>query len=308
MTIDNKLLVTIVGLKHFFSSFLAVRLVENKIEMGRNFSKFLNWFLKFDFDAFILKGNRQTDVSTACIFCKTITINDKEGENLSFCKDNTDVLSKWRHDASLSGNPLIETDEQIDFLMRLARIAGAEIGRMVVHDNKMSKTKSQKTPLANYDQEKDWDSSSPIIKQFIDEIMPECDCFLLKVTFRNNIFLGNQKRKYPFKPQSCYFISSIIQYLHDKKKILDFLSSIGVGVGNKPINNLEKNQIESFNSVFWETPVDATVMAVMDNNQSDFSSKSFKPLKDNHHVDCLNVLQVIKPSGNPYLSKESKSI
>ena len=103
--------------------------------------------------------------------------------------------------------------------------------------------------------------------------MPECDCFLLKVTFRNNIFLGNQKRKYPFKPQSCYFISSIIQYLHDKKKILDFLSSIGVGVGNKPINNLEKNQIESFNSVFWETPVDVTVMAVMDNNQSDFSSK-----------------------------------
>ena len=66
--------------------------------------------------------------------------------------------------------------------------------------------------------------------------------------------------------------------------------------------------IESFNSVFWETHVDATVMAVMDNNQIDFSSKSFKPLKDNHHVDCLNVLQVIKPSGNPLLSKESKSI
>ena len=39
-------------------------------------------------------------------------------------------------------------------------------------------------------------------------------------------------------------------------------------------------------------------MAVMDNNQSDFSTKRFKPLKDSHHVDCLNVLQVIKPAGN----------
>ena len=309
ITIDNKLFVTAVGLKHFFSSFLAVRLIENKLEMGRKHSKFLNWILKFDFDAFILKGSGQIDASKACTFCKSIAnYDDDDGDNLSFCKSNTEVVSKWRQDASLSGNPLLETDEQIDFLMHLARIAGAELGRMVVHDNRISNNKSQKTSLANYDPEKDWDSSSPIIKKFIDKIMPESDCFLFKVSFRNNIFLANQKRNYPYKPQSLYFVSSIIKYMHDKKKILDFLSSIGVGVEDPAIQNLEKNQIDSFNSVFWETPVTATVMAVMDNNQSDFSSKSFNPLKDNHHVDCLNVLQVIKPSGNPLLSKESKSI
>ena len=66
---------------------------------------------------------------------------------MSFCKDNTDVLSTWRHDASLSGNPLIETDEQIDFLMRLARIAGAEIGRMVFHETKCKRPKVKRSRL-----------------------------------------------------------------------------------------------------------------------------------------------------------------
>ena len=44
MTIYNKLLVTIVGLKHFFSSFLAIRLVENKIETVEIFPKLLIGF------------------------------------------------------------------------------------------------------------------------------------------------------------------------------------------------------------------------------------------------------------------------
>ena len=307
MTINNKLLVTAVGLKHFFSSFIAVRLIENKLSMEWKHSKFLNWFLKFDFDAFILKANNHSDLSTACKFCKTIA-TDNVVDSLSFCKTNSKVVSKWRYEADLAGEPLKETDEQIDFLMRLAKIAGCELRRIIVHDNKVSKTKSQKTPLAKYDPQEDWESSSPAIKMFIDEIMPENDCFLFKVTFRNQIFLGNQKRNYPYKPQSCYFISSIIKYLHDKQKILDFLSSIGIGVGDDPVNNLEKNQIDSFNSVFWKIPENATVMAVMDNNQADFSTKSFKPLKDSHHVDCLNVLQVVKPSGNSNLNKESKSI
>ena len=126
--------------------------------------------------------------------------------------------------------------------------------------------------------------------------------------FRNNILVGNQKQFNPLKPQSCYFISSVIKYLHDKQKILDFLSRIGIGVTDDAINNLEKRQIAQFNSVFWNLPDDATVMAVMDNNQTDFSTKTFKPLNDTHHVDCLNVLQVIKPSGNLNLNKNSKPL
>ena len=83
----------------------------------------------------------------------------------------------------------------------------------------------------------------------------------------------------------------MIKYLHDKQKILDFLSMMGIGVGDDPINNLEKNQIDEFNRVFWDIPDNTTVMAVMDNNQADFSTKSFKPLKDSHHVDCLEDLE-----------------
>ena len=128
------------------------------------------------------------------------------------------------------------------------------------------------------------------------------------MTLRNSIFLGNQKRNYNLKPQSCYFTSAIIKYLSDKQKILDFLSSIGIGVGDDPINKLEKNQIDNFNSLFWTIPTNCTVMTVMDNNQADMATKGYNPLKDNHHVDGLNVLQVIKPVGNLYLDKESKHI
>ena len=138
--------------------------------------------------------------------------------------------------------------------------------------------------------------------------MPEAQSDLFRVTFKNIIFLGNQKRNYPFKPQSCYFTSCIIKYLHDKQKILDFLSSIGIGVGDDAINNLEKSQIDEFNIAFWDIPSSSTVMAVMDNNQTDFGKKSYNPLKDNHHVDCLNVLQVIKPVGNFNLRSNSKSV
>ena len=61
ITIDNKLLITVAGLKHFFSSFITVRILENKLEMDWKHSKFLNWFLKFDFDTFILKANNGID-------------------------------------------------------------------------------------------------------------------------------------------------------------------------------------------------------------------------------------------------------
>ena len=46
----------------------------------------------------------------------------------------------------------------------------------------------------------------------------------------------------------------------------------------------------------------------MDNNQIDFSTKTFKPLNDTHHVECLNVFQVIKPPGNLNLNKNSKPL
>ena len=152
-------------------------------------------------------------ISPTCKFCDAIG-NDKADN--SFCKNNPEVVKHWRRKATVSGEPLKETDDQLDFLMRLAKVAGRELGRMILHDNKISRTKSQKASLAIYDPEKDWESSSPQIKLFIEEIMPESICPLIKVTFRNNIFLGNQTSFFPYKPQSCYFVSSIIEYLQPK--------------------------------------------------------------------------------------------
>ena len=300
LVIDNKLYVTAVGLKHFFSSFLAIRQMENKLFLDRKQSKFLNWLFKFDTDSFILR-TYNIDLSKICKFCRKILNVD----NTSFSKNNPEV-EKWRNESNKSGEPLEETDEQIDYLVCLAKVAARELRRIILRDN--NKTTSQITPLANYNPQEDWESSCPVLKIFIDEILPENDCPLFKVILRNNIFLGNQKRNYRYKPQSCYFISSVIKLLNDKQKILDFLSKIGIGVGDDAINNLEKNQIGEFNSVFWKIPANATVMAVMDNNQTDYTTKNFNPLKDSHHVDCLNVLQVVKPSGNSNLAKDSKSI
>ena len=301
LNIENKLFVTMVGFKHIFSSFIAIRLLEMKQKMDREHSKFLNWLLKFDFDSFVLKTCDILSTNN-CKFLRKISNLDQS----SFCKKNSDLVSKWRNESSKNGEPIDETDDQIDYLVRLLKSAAQELRRIVLRDSRIYLHKSQQTPLANYNPEVDWESSCPIVKIFISEVLPENDCSLQKVVFRNSILLGSQKRKNHFKPQSCYFISGVIKYLHDKQKILDFLSAMGIGVGDDPINSLEKNQIDQFNSIFWKIPDNATVMAVMDNNQSDFSTKSFKPLKDSHHVDCLNVLQVIKPAGNMDLKQDSK--
>ena len=119
--IDNKLFVTATGLKHFFSSFITVRLIENKLLMEWKHSKFTNQLLKFDFDTFILKATNRVDLFTACKFCKTIATDNVVD---SFCKTSPVVVSNWRYEAGLAGEPLKETDEEIDFLMRLAKIAG----------------------------------------------------------------------------------------------------------------------------------------------------------------------------------------
>ena len=296
VNIQNKVFVTMVGLKHVFSSFIVLRQIKDEVILNREQSKFLNWFLKFDIDSYVLKIK---PASNTCKICQAIL---KE-EPYSFCENNSQLINKWRNDSIKYGEKVPDSDDKVDYIANILDRAAKELKRLILRDSHLCKNK---TSLANYDPEDDWESTCPIVKHFIDEILSENHSTLSKVVFRNSIFVGNQKQKYPLKPQSCYFISSVIKYLHDKQKILDFLSRIGIGVTDTAINNLEKKQIAQFNSVFWNLPDDSTVMAVMDNNQTDFSTKSFKPLNDTHHVDCLNVLQVIKPSGNLNLNKNSK--
>ena len=97
--------------------------------------------------------------------------------------------------------------------------------------------------MVDYEPSLDWQSTSPIVKIFIDEFLSENVSDLCKTTFKNMILLGSKPRNYKYKPQSCYFISCIIKYLNNNSQILQFLSSLGIGVTSRAVENLEKTQI-----------------------------------------------------------------
>ena len=308
VVLDGYLYVNVTGLKHFFSSLVSHRVFENSLDdlIDWKGSKFLNWVLNFDFNSSILKALKLPNCTDICKFCKKAGFDSNDMDD--FFGENSEVITKWKSNLDGKEDKNRYDDEFLAYLACLFKRAAKEIKAIVFLDNKYSQSRSINTPLANYDPREDWASSCPIIKLFIDEILTEAQSDLYKVVFRNLIFLGNQKKNYPFKPQSCYFISCVIKYLHDKQKILDLLSTIGIAVGDDAANRLERRQIDEFNSVFWDLPAPSTVMAVMDNNQADFGSKTYDPLHDEHHVDAINVLQVIKPTGIPNLSKSSKQI
>ena len=306
--LENFVHINATGLKHLFSSLVSHCVFENsctRIDWKR--SKYLNWFLNFDFNSTILRALNLLNTDNQCKFCKKAGFHLKDSE--PFCVDNSESISEWIRKIELKKDKDKYNDENfIAYLVCLFKRAAIEIKAIFAIDQKYDQVRSLDSPLTNYDPSADWTSSCPMIKFFIDEIMPEARSDLCKIIFKNLISIGSQKKNYPFKPKSAYFISCVLKYLQDKKKILDFLSSIGIAVGDDAVNRLEKRQINEFNSIFWDLSKSSTVSAVMDNNQADFSSKNYNPLHDEHHVDCLNVLQVIKPGGNPCLSKTLKDI
>ena len=307
VVLDSKMFINATGLKHFFSSLVSHRVFENSLAniIDWKCAKFLNWVLNFDFNLSIQKAvNIPTDSS--CINCK------KSGLNLNHIKNGFDAnlgnIEKWKSKIESKEDQEKYNSEYLEYLGCLFKVAAKEIRKIIALDIKLSQIRSLDTPLATYNPSEDWLSTCPIIKLFINECFTEQQSDLCKIVFRNMIFIGNQRKNYYLKPQSAYFVSCILKYLHDKQKILDFLSNICIAVGDDPVNRLEKRQIDQFNSVFWNINNSCNVMACMDNNQADFGSKNYNPLHDEHHVDCLNVLQVIKPGGNPVLHKNSKKI
>ena len=245
-------------------------------------SKFINWVLKFDFDQFVLKAHGLlVDSSVSCNFCRFLPSDIEEFTNVS---------------------------SREEYLLCLVKVAGRELCQVIERDNKETQKVSQSAPLASYNAIDDWQSSSSIVKAFLNKLLSKDNSELFKVMIRNAILLVNRPRKCCRKPQSCYFISAVVKYLNDKQKILDFLSSLSIGVGDSAIANLEKKQVNEFNKHFWTIPDSASVMTVMDNNQADFGTKNYNPLNDSHHVDGLNVLQVVKPTGNINLNRRCRSL
>ena len=201
INIQNKFFVTMVGLKHIFSSFIVSRQIKDEVILNREQSKFLNWFLKFDIDSYVLKI---IPASNTCKICQAVL---KE-EPSSFCENSSQLIDKWRNDCIKYGEEFRDSNEKVDYIANIVDRAAKELKRLILHDSKLYKNK--KTSLASYNPEDDWESTCPIVKHFIDEILSENYSTLSKVVFRNNILVGNQKQFNPLKPQSCYFISSVI--------------------------------------------------------------------------------------------------
>ena len=202
-TIDNKLYVTVTGLKHFFSSVSSLRLYQGQStnSLQREPSKFMNWFLKFDLNDVIFKSENLLDLTGCCKICKLVDPSNGI-EKFSFCTKYPEIISSWRKRSDIIKKPLQYTDETIDMLICVLKFAGKELRHIIDHDNKVFQNMSQKTPLANYDPHDDWESSSPLVKIFMDEILSEKQSDLYKIILRIMIFLGCQKKNYPSKPQS----------------------------------------------------------------------------------------------------------
>ena len=69
---ENKSFVNITGLKHFFSSMVSSLLVnvDSNVFLDWKQSKFLNWFLNFDFNSAILRAKGLTTDNNVCKVCK----------------------------------------------------------------------------------------------------------------------------------------------------------------------------------------------------------------------------------------------
>ena len=97
-SINDKLYLNLIGFKHFFSSFLSVRISKSfpsEEVIDWSHSKFINWVLKFNIDSVVLKAINISDFSGACIFCKTIG-SDIAVDKSSFSYNNPKVIGNLR--------------------------------------------------------------------------------------------------------------------------------------------------------------------------------------------------------------------
>ena len=142
-------------------------------------------------------------------------VTDKESD-VDYCRS-----SELKHNIGSSKSNI----SRAEYLVCLAKTAGRELRQLINIDNRQSQKSSHHAPLVNYNPQEDWESSSSVVKLFIDELLNENNTDLLKVTFRNMIFIGSHSRNIGLKPQGCYFISATIKYSNDRQKILDILSN-----------------------------------------------------------------------------------
>ena len=112
VNIQTQVCVTRVGFKHIFSSFIVSRQKENNVILNREQSKFLNWFLKFDIDSYVLKIK---PASNTCKVCQAVL---KE-EPSSFCEINSQQIDKWRNDSIKYREEVRDSNDKVDYVANI---------------------------------------------------------------------------------------------------------------------------------------------------------------------------------------------
>ena len=191
-------------------------------------------------------------------------------------------------------------------LLVLLRKAGQELRTLVNLDHKYTlklRTGNLGLQLVNYDPGLDFDEfTSPPVKVLIESL---CDCNFSdigKVALRDCILVAGHGVTYPLKPLSNYYMGIVVTYTEDTPKLLDVLARIGITTNYKTTSAKVLSSANEYNKQYHGIPLDANINAVGDNGQADMGSKNWSAFKA-HHVDSLNVLQVVFPNGNVSFSK-----
>ena len=312
---------TDICVKHVFSSIVGVHCLDanKRIRFSdESFVKFLNFFLKNDFNSSILPENSK--MYKPCNFCtrfgfQSEKFDDVDG-SISKCLENYLTLQGQRITLMVGGQQYIEPkyfdSKYLAMLLVLLRKAGQEIRVLLNVDHTIaSKTwiSNLGLNLVNYDPAVDYmDFTSPLIKTFIETLCTGNFSYLGRVVLRDCLLVAGHCANYPLKPLSNQFLGIVVTYTEDDAKRLDVLCRIGVTTSYKTTSAKVTSSSIEYNKVYHNIPLDANINAVGDNGQADIGSKNWNAFKE-HHVDSLNVLQVVYPNGNESLSKQpSKTI
>ena len=312
--INGDMFVNFEGLKYILSSFISNRLADERCpSLSYEQSKFVNWILKTDLDILVKKSLQTPDLGDEFNYFSKFQSKSVSSELISssllWFENVENQIGKSSTLTKKSPlDPKYHDPNYISYLSSLLLESVEKLKDLLAIEQIISIKGDEDALLTDYSPSEDLQSSSPLVRSFLGELFTEDSSDLSKVSLRSMCFLAGQSKFYNMKPTSCYYLACLVKTIQDNQKILDLLSQVGLTVTDDAIVRRVDKEVDSFNENFWTLPKDSTVIATLDNNQADCSTKVFSVHHDSHHVDCLNQLQTCKPPGNAALSKVPKSL
>ena len=313
--IQDRIFVTEVGLKYVFSIIIGSHCTSANQLKERPFCKFVNSFYlpvcKISSTVLKKMGDRILD----CKFCESLNMipsDDTEAaEHLALqykeLFENKTLSTVVELDKSNYSNPEYILNVQI-----LLEKAGQELKKLLNFDNLLPTQVGDDRPSAkvvDYNPILDLESNtSYLVKSFLASLSDIDFTDLGKVSLRNQLLLAGHGLNYPIKPVGAYFMGMLVKHVHDKKKLLQILGSLGVTVSYKSLSDFEVTASEEYNKNFHNIPPSVTINCAIDNNQKPVDTAKYSSLKDSHMAECMNIMQTVRPGGNELLPKVERTI